>query len=140
MVAFGPDRFEFSCWISHSDWFSVIFYIRLFVFTSVFFLRVFLFLLVILLFFFFVIFWLRGFFGAVSTNVVWVSWEMSAHTSSIVILSSNVISTLPDRWYTVASFLVNFKVGWSHTIVVSCWQSLTSGLLSTSHALFIFIW
>merc|ERR1712129_346649 len=88
MVAFCPDCFEFSCWISHSDWLSVIFFVRLFVFTSVFFLRVVLFLLVILFFFFFII-WLLGFFGAVSTNVVWVGWEVSAHASSVVILSTN---------------------------------------------------
>jgi len=120
VVALRPDCFEFCCWISHSDWLSVIFFVRLFVFTSVFFLRVDLLLLVILFFFFFII-WLLGFFWTVSTNVVWVGWEVSAHASSVVILSTNGISTLPDRWNTMAGFLVNCEVGWFHTIVVACW-------------------
>ena len=125
MVAIRHNFCKLSCWISHSDRSDFVLFVFLVVFLWILFFRL-LFLLFRNIFFllFLLIFflWLLGcLFRAVGADIIWVRREVSTHASSVIILGTNVISTLPNRWNTVTSYIITFKIWRSHAVVVTSW-------------------
>lgn len=125
MVAICHDFSELSCRISHSYWLDFVLFVFLVLFLWILFFRLFFFLfrdiffLLILLIFFL---WLLGcLFRAVGADIIWVWREVSAHASSVIILGTNVVGTLPNRWNTVTSLIITFKIWRRHAIVVTSW-------------------